>query len=178
MSDKPVRPEPGLPTSKYGIAGTLDDGRRYVRFVRHVPFPVETVWAALTEPDRLADWFPGLTLDAREGGRFEIRFREDCDGEAHVTGAVTACSPPNLLAMGTLRWELAADGAGCRLTLTDIVVFDGRDETDGTNAVLAGWHKYLDSLERFLGGGKGDPRNDAEVDYRRLGAVITECAAH
>jgi len=165
MNDRAAEIAPELPTSKHGVVGVLDDGRRYVKFVRHLPFPIETVWSALTESDRLADWFPGLSLDAREGGSFEIWFSEDCEGEAHVSGTVTICSPPNLLVMGTLRWELEADGDGCQMTLTDILSFDDRNQRDLTNAVLAGWHKYVDSLERALHGGKGDPRIDPEVDY-------------
>jgi uncharacterized protein YndB with AHSA1/START domain len=156
---------PELPTPKYGVVGTLDDGRHYVKFARYLPFSIQRVWSALTEPDQLAYWFPGLILDAREGGSFEIRFSEDCEGEAHVTGVVTTCSPPSLLVMGTLRWELQADSDGCLLTLTDVLLFDDRCKTDFTNAVLAGWHKYVDSLERALHGGKGDPRIDREVDY-------------
>ncbi len=157
-----------LPTSKYGSVGTLADGRQYVKFVRQLDFPVEEVWAALTESDRIADWFPGFALDARKGGKFEIWFSENCEGEAHVSGRVTTYSPPNLLELGTQCWQLEAQNGGCVLTFTDILLFDERDKRDFSNSVLAGWHKYLDSLERVLHGGRGDPRLEAEVDYSML----------
>jgi len=53
--------------------------------------------------------------------------------------------------------------------LMDIVHFDDRRKTDCTNSVLAGWHKYVDSLERALHGGKGDPRTDREINYATVG---------
>ena len=78
-----------LPYSKYGSVISLEDGHQYVKFVRHLPYSVETVWAALTEPEQLAHWFGGLVLEPRVGGKFEIWFSESCEGEAHVTGTVT-----------------------------------------------------------------------------------------
>lgn len=139
-----------------------------VKFVRELPFTVETVWAALTEADQLANWFGGLSLDARQGSKFEIWFSENCEGAAHVSGHVTEYSPPNLLVLGNQRWELLAKGKGCVLTFTDLLFFDDRDKRDFSNSVLAGWHKYLDSLERLLRGGRGDPRVDSELDYSKL----------
>ena len=40
--------------------GTLEerDGRFVLRFERRLPHPPEEVWRALTEPDRMAAWFP------------------------------------------------------------------------------------------------------------------------
>ena len=81
---------------------------------------------------------------------------------------MTTYVPPNLLEMGTMRWELESDGDECLLTFTDILMFDDRDRTDFMNSVLAGWHKYIDSLERALSGGQGDPRLDKEVDYSKI----------
>ena len=160
--------EYNLPTAKYGTVGTLDDGRQYVKFVRELSFPITDVWSALTDPDRIADWFPGLNLEAWEGGTFEIWFSENCEGEAHVSGRVIEVSPPNLLEFGTQRWQLEPTENGCVLTFTDVLLFDERDKRDFSNSVLAGWHKYLDSLQRMLDGGSGDPRLDAEVDYSVL----------
>ena len=63
--------------------GVLDecDGTPMIRFVRHYPHPVGEVWAALTQPDRLAEWWlpfeADIVLELIEGGRFEMRSRED-----------------------------------------------------------------------------------------------------
>lgn len=52
------------------IERTPDGGR--VRFERQLAFPIEEVWAATTEPERLGDWWPPMaakiTVDLREGG--------------------------------------------------------------------------------------------------------------
>ena len=54
--------------------GTLErtpDGG-VIRFERHLPYPVEAVWDAITNPERLADWWlpfdADITIDLREGG--------------------------------------------------------------------------------------------------------------
>ena len=160
------------PTSKLGSVGTLDDGRKYVLFKRRLPHSIETVWAAITDPEQLANWFPGIHLECLEGGEFEIWFSEECEGPAHVSGVVGTYDPPNVLAMGTMRWELAAEGEGCVVTFTDILAFgDSRSKTEFTNSVLGGWHKYLDTLEYALVGGSGDPRTEPEFDYSTISVV-------
>jgi hypothetical protein len=83
-----------------------------------------------------------------------------------VTGTVSVFDPPNVLAMGSMRWELTAAANGCVLVFTDILQYDGsRSREDFANAVLGGWHKYLDVLEYALDGGKADPRDEPEFDY-------------
>ncbi len=63
--------------------GTVEEigGRYFLRFERRLPHPVETVWDALTRPERLRDWFGEVEvkLELVEGGKFEV----------HTTG------PPN-----------------------------------------------------------------------------------
>lgn len=67
----------------------LDD-RPSLTLVRRYEVPVERVWAAWTEPDKLMRWFGPdegpvneAEVDARPGGRFRIAFRTE-DGERHV----------------------------------------------------------------------------------------------
>ena len=156
-------------SSKLGSLGTLEDGRKYVLFKRYLPHPIDKVWAAITDPDHLADWFPGMKLECRVGGKFEIWFGEQCEGPAHVTGTVTRNEPPNVLECGTMRYELASEGIGCSLTFSDILHYEGpRSESDVINSVLGGWHKYLDMLAFYLKAGKGDPRDELEFDYSKV----------
>ncbi len=42
--------------ARRGVVTTEDDGRQRLEFRRSWPDPVEDVWSALTEPDRLARW--------------------------------------------------------------------------------------------------------------------------
>lgn len=157
----------GAPTDNLGSVGTLDDGRRFVVFERALSHPVEVVWDAITDPEQLAHWFPGLRLERREGGKFEIWFGEGCEGgSAHVSGVVTRYEPPRVLECGTMRYELAPTSQGCLLTFTDVVPFEGpRSDAEIINSVLGGWHKYLDLLEFALSDGTADPRDEPEFDY-------------
>jgi uncharacterized protein YndB with AHSA1/START domain len=56
--------------------GTIQplEGRSLVRFERRYPHSVERVWAALTEPDQLRQWFGegDIELELVEGGRFDV----------------------------------------------------------------------------------------------------------
>ncbi len=155
--------------SSTGAVGHLDDGRGYVVFERRLAHPMSTVWAALTEPEQLNKWFPGIFFDREVGGEFTLWFGGECEGPAHVSGHVTEYDPPNLLAMGNMRWELTADGDECLLRFSDILFFDTSPENfNATNSVLSGWHKYLDVLEYALSGGKVDPTEQPEVDYSKI----------
>jgi uncharacterized protein YndB with AHSA1/START domain len=155
-------------SSQYGAVGKLDDGRSYVHFERHLAHSIDKVWAALTDPEQLATWFPGINLERRAGGHFEIWFGGECDGPAHVSGTVTRFEPPRVLECGSFRWELTPETTGCKLEFTDILNFSGpRSRTDITNAVLGGWHRYLDTLEDALAGRAVD-HEAPEPDYAKI----------
>lgn len=56
---------------------------------RRFPAPVEEVWRALTEPARLAHWFPKVKGELRPGGSFKV--------EGETGGEILGCEPPRLL---------------------------------------------------------------------------------
>lgn len=162
-----TRAPASLPPERLGAVGRLDDGRSFVRFERLLACPVDGAWRAITEPERLASWFPGFACEPQRGGRYTIHFSGDCEGPADVVGTVVEYDPPNVLQCGTIRWELEAAGAACRLTFSDVLHFQGgRTETEIANAVLGGWHRYLDLLEQSITG-TPDPETP-EPDYSRL----------
>lgn len=91
-----------------------------LRYERRYDRPVETVWKALTEPARLADWMGEAQVDPYVGGRYELFI----DTPQPMRGRVVTWQPPQLLefswqAAGTpsavVRCELTPDGAGTRL---------------------------------------------------------------
>ena len=102
------------------------DGRSRLRLERRLRQPVERVWRALTEPDELAHWFPA---DAP----MEVVERDE----------------PHLLVASwfgdELRFELRAEGAGCRLVFTH--AFDDRDTAART---AAGWDRCFARLEALF----------------------------
>ena len=80
-----------------------------------------------------------------------MRFATSPDGSESFEGEVRACEPPRLLELrwGTdvVRIELAAEGAGTRLTLQDTFAEHGKAARDG-----AGWHECLARLAADLDG--------------------------
>jgi uncharacterized protein YndB with AHSA1/START domain len=121
-----------------------------VRFERFIMVPIEKVWAALTVPERLADWFAQARIDLRLGGEVELRW----DSYGHVeTGFIVALKPPELLAWAmpgpdgrhsVVRWELKQEdpeGLGTRLTLTNTFL-----RTEHLLSVATGWHTALHDL--------------------------------
>lgn len=128
------------------------NGNVEVIFNRHFNHSIEKVWQAITNPDDLNVWFPGLSFELKLGGQFEIWFGGKCEGPAHVTGVVEELDPPNRLRLGSMCFDLAATDTGCTLTFSDVLWFDDRPKTDFAISVLGGWHSYMDSLCTFIEG--------------------------
>jgi len=136
-------------------------------FTRRLAHSPAKVWRAVTEPEHLAAWFPDEIVGERRAGaplRFVARTGDSFDGK------MVRFEPPTLmeLAWGTdvLRIEVAPDGTGTVLTLTDTFGELGKAARDG-----AGWHECLDRLGCALDGEQppawGEP-------WRRLNALYAE----
>jgi uncharacterized protein YndB with AHSA1/START domain len=150
-------------TTRDGELIELDDGKVGVRFVRNLRHSPERVWRAITEPGELAAWFPD-TIEGEFGPGAEVRFPKFAEMGLPATGKVTEFDPPRVLAYswGTsvLRFELEAEGDGCRLVFTDALP---REES-AKNA--AGWEVCLENLEaRLAGEGTEEP---PEADWSEL----------
>jgi uncharacterized protein YndB with AHSA1/START domain len=124
-----------------------DQERPQVRLERDLPDPPEEVWGALTERERLRDWFPCDVIV--EGGEWRvgaaIRFPFPAEViEQTLAGEVLAVEEPRVLAYTwgeeTLRFELIPQGGGTRLVLTDELA----PGAAARNA--AGWDTCLDRL--------------------------------
>ena len=126
--------------------------------------PPAKVFAAWTEPEKLARWFgpEGITnvqaeLDLRVGGRYRIT--AESPGDTHEVSGVYREVVTNEKVVFTWAWKstpereslvtvlLKADGGGTLLTLTHDQFFDegARDRHQ------QGWTGALDKLEKFLG---------------------------
>jgi uncharacterized protein YndB with AHSA1/START domain len=131
------------------------DGKYVLRFERRLNHPVGEVWAALTEPDRLAEWLAEADLDLVEGGRVELRWQntDEHGNTAVARGTISRLEPPRLLEIdtdihGLLRWELREEHYGCKLTFTNATPAPKNMHA----IVLAGWHIHLDHLADALAG--------------------------
>ena len=138
----------------------LEDERRGVRFERRYDASPSEVWAALTEPDRLARWFAQAELELRVGGRYTLRFDPDDDTQ-QVNGEVLVLEPGRILELSwqhpeqpdsVVRFELEPEGDGT------LLVLDHRSlPAKSAPGLAGGWHAHLDSLGAHLGeGGEAD----------------------
>jgi len=136
----------------------LDGESATLLFKRHLPHPREAVWAALTDPAQLREWFmTTATIDGRPGGSVDMiagvsRF--------HWQGPILEWDPPALyeyewnaepraeLPKGEktiVRWALTPADGGTLLTLTH------RRLTRSTALGFApGTHAFLDRLAAQL----------------------------
>src|SRR6266700_2180687 len=164
----PSNPTPNATTSAEGTV--VQVGGRYVlRFERRFRQPREKVWDALTRPDRMREWLGGegdIELELVEGGRYHARTTGPPElveaiiaegGEEALThhDTVLRVEPPAVFEHtfggpdSVVRWELQADGDGCRLKLTHTEPPDFAISEHGPRN-LAGWHQLLEQLAQSL----------------------------
>ncbi|HEX5190596.1 MAG TPA: SRPBCC family protein [Streptosporangiaceae bacterium] len=150
--------------------GTLidHDGRPAVRFRREFAHPAERLWAAITNPEDLARWFPSkVRMEPRAGGTIEF-FGDPNQPAARTTGTILVFEPPTRLAYTWHASELhftieAAAGGGCVLTLTDVL-----DARDAAARNAAGWTVCLAELGKHLAGQRADgPHSDTAESWQR-----------
>jgi len=174
--------------TKLGRVERLKDGADQVSFSRNSKHGIEKVWDYITGADKLAIWFPGLRLEQKVGGKFDIWFTGDCDGPAHVSGLVNRYEPPAavvaetsmekscsipeqhhaVLECGSLRYKLSSTSTGCQILFTDRLQFDNKStRAEFCNSVLDGWHRFLDMLEAELDQLPFD-HSQGEFDYASI----------
>jgi len=142
------------------------DGTHVLIQTRTFAAPIEDVWAAVTEPERLARWIGSWEGDPESGSvDFRMLFEgDDHDGEAME---IRVCEPPSRLHLtsrvGEEVWLLELD-----LTHADGVTtltFSQPGVTaEQVGSVGPGWDYYLDRLVDVETG--ADPAlRDFERDY-------------
>ncbi|MDB5251768.1 MAG: Activator of Hsp90 ATPase 1 family protein [Flaviaesturariibacter sp.] len=126
---------------------------------RRFAAPIETVWDALTNRDRMKEWYFDLAEFRAEPG-FEFSFEGGgTDGETftHLC-RVTVADEPSRLAYtwryegfpgeSIVTFELFPDGAGTRLRLTHANLHTFRGDINpalASSNFAAGWTSILDS---------------------------------
>lgn len=138
-------------------------------FERRLACPPEKVWAALTTPERLADWLAKAEIDLRVGGRFELYWDTH---DYRMRGTITELDPPRRIAWtwpddqhpdSIVRWELEPDGDGCRLRLTQSNL-----NRPSLLSVVGGWHTHLEGLPSAVEGIDAPWRAEREREIVRL----------
>src|SRR5262245_61386712 len=134
---------------------TADGG--VIRFERHLAHAVRDVWDAITDPERLAEWWlpfdADITVDLREGG--EMTMVGTGEEEVAITGTMLRVEPPVLLEPphadpgSRMRWELEPVDDGCVLRLSHFVT---DPDTARDSCCVVGLHASLARLEPCLAG--------------------------
>lgn len=133
--------------------------------VRRIKAPPARVWAAITQPDLMLQWWgpdtgPTLSVEAdvRPGGRFSVVFRL-LNGEEHnPTGIYREVVPEQKL---VFTWDLPGAPEPETLVTFRLASVDGGTELALTHEHLPdetarashenGWNGLLDKLPVFLG---------------------------
>ena len=149
-------------TQQPGSPGTKRerDGATQLEFTRTFEAPIEQVWAAVTDPERLARWVGTWTGDPAEG---EVMFRMGFEGEEAEPECmqIEECEPPRRLRLVSTvgngegepkSWHLALelsehDG------VTTLVFAQEVPDPELVESVGPGWQFYLDRLVAAETGG-------------------------
>ena len=152
-----------------------------VRFDRSLPFPIHDVWAAITEPARIADWWPpfaaDIAVDLREGG--SITFEWPGTDFPTLQFTIVNLKAPRLLehthtSPGSwMRWELESTDGATRLRATYFVPDLDMAVERGD---IVGLHHGLDRLAPALTGHPVPWDNDAFLELRASYAQISGVA--
>jgi uncharacterized protein YndB with AHSA1/START domain len=138
--------------------GPIENGESVnVLLRRGYDAPIEDVWDAMTDPDRVKRWFLPLSGDLRVGGAFQL--------EGNAGGEILTCEPPRLLKVtfggptSVVELRLSADGDDHTvLELEHTVPIEMAGSGAGALYVGPGWDGALMGLGLFLRGeAKGDP---------------------
>jgi uncharacterized protein YndB with AHSA1/START domain len=159
--------------TRRGVVTTEDDGRQRLEFRRSWPDPIEDVWAALTEPDRLARWIGIYEGDRGSGGTGTFTMTQEEGDHAGSPTRIVECDPPRRLVIEWVQeqadnWQVdldlwAEDG---RTVLRFVQFFPaGADVVD----MALGWHWYLDKLSAEIDG--GTPPTDWDAFVAETGAA-------
>ncbi len=140
-----------------------DGDRRTLRLTRTFRAPIEDVWAAVTEPERLERWIGTFTGDPADGKvAFRMMFE---DGGPAEEMEIRECVPPTRLAVtsqvGKQRWFLELDLVEEDGVTTLSFSQPELDPVDG-ESVGPGWEYYLDRLVAAETGG-----DVAAIDFER-----------
>lgn len=144
-----------------GTGRTAAGEGRAIRLRRTYDAPIEDVWDALTDPERISRWFLPISGDLRLGGSYQF--------EGNAGGTIVACERPTRLKVTWVYGEvtspadisevevrLSADGDEATVLQLEHVAIVPEEMWDqfGPGAVGVGWEGGLLGLALHLATGK------------------------
>lgn len=152
---------------------TVDGELATLRFERRLAYPVEAVWAAITDPAQRNQWMGATTIDARPGGLIETAPNGPPypPERTRISGRILIWDPPHVFEHlwqqqilgangGVVRYELSPDGDGTLLRFSHRGL-----SLPGAKGFLPGTHAFLDRLAAQLAGA---PLPDWRQRYREI----------
>ena len=134
--------------------------RTTMRHTRWYPHPVERVWEAITDGAQASVWhgWP-VSIDLRVGGHCVFGPAHDPFWESDIVVLepphVIEFSHPNEQDGGAIRYELAAEDDGCRMTFTQWFRPDAEDPWNA--GFVGGFHAMFDIIGWMLDGEPIEP---------------------
>lgn len=137
-----------------------------VRLHRIIPTKPEKIYRAFVEPDAVASWLPPFgfvctvhDLDAREGGKHRMSFRNFTTGDSHSFGGIyhelipgerlvytDSFDDPNLPGEMKVTVSLKAVSVGTELSIEQ----QGIPDAIPPEACYLGWQESLRKLTRLV----------------------------
>jgi uncharacterized protein YndB with AHSA1/START domain len=134
-------------------------------FRRRLPYPIDAVWAAITDPVQRGVWFGATTIDPRAGGTITMMPEDPpaAPEAKEMTGRILAWQPPSgsgtgnrtavlehewrqrIVEDGVVRYELSEDGDG-----TVLVFVHSGLSVRNAQGFIPGTHAFLDRLAAYL----------------------------
>lgn len=159
---------------------TLDIGEaRTAVITQTYRSPIDDVWDACTNPERIPRWFMPVTGDLRIGGRYQL--------EGNAGGVVESCDPPRAFAAtwefgGNISWidvRLSTTPDGTLFTLEHTAQVPDEFWTEyGPGAVGVGWDLAVLGLAMHLSSGAAvDPAAVAEWSASAAGRQFNALAS-
>jgi uncharacterized protein YndB with AHSA1/START domain len=137
---------------------TIEGDKAVLSFERRLPYSIEAVWSAITDPAHRNQWMGQTTIDAREGGMIEMvpTGPPQPPEMKRMTGRIRVWDPPHVfehewnqrvIEPGVVRYELSADGDGTLLRFSHRGL-----SAHNAQGFRPGTHAYFDRLEAYLAG--------------------------
>ena len=103
----------------------------HVTLSRTFDTPIDDLWDAVTNPDRLPRWFTNVTGDLKLNGRYHV--------EGNASGTITKCEPQSHVG---LTWEFAGDTSWVTLDLASESPIKTRLTLTHTSHLSPHWDIY------------------------------------
>jgi uncharacterized protein YndB with AHSA1/START domain len=135
----------------------MTDPLEPIRLSIETPADAETAWQAITDPDRIAEWFTDASALGRVGDPYRLDF-----GDSAVDGQVLAVEAGRQFSYSwswdggdgseptVVSWTVEPLAGGSRIVLEHGGWADGDDALRGDH--LGYWESYLEDLAALLAG--------------------------